>query len=271
MDREPFVEENRALWDEWTGLHVEGGFYDRARFVRDPKDVRIREYELEELGDISGKTLLHLQCHFGLDTLSLARLGASVTGADFSPRGIEEARCLASDCGLDATFVCSDLYELPQRLEGEFDVVYTSRGVLYWLPDIERWAEVVAHFVKPGGTFYILEAHPAFMVFENEGEAEPVVRYPYFNGPEPMTFEVHGSYADPEAELEAEREHGWAHGLGEIVNALVGQGLTICSLREYPFLEWPASFLEERGDGRWHMPADAPGEIPLMFSILAAK
>jgi len=271
MDHRPFLEENRALWDEWAGLHVFSGFYDREGFVRDPSDIRIRDFELEEIGDVSGRTLLHLQCHFGLDTLSFARLGAEVTGADFSPRGIEEARRLAADCGLDAAFVCSDLYDLPQNLQGEFDIVYTSRGVLGWLPDIERWAGVVAHFLKPGGSFYVFESHPTYWVFDNETEPEPRLRYPYFFRTEPTTEEVHGSYAEPEAETGSTREHEWSHGLGEIVNALIGHGLTIRSLREYPFLEWPASFLEERGDGRWHMPADAPGEIPLMFSILAAK
>jgi SAM-dependent methyltransferase len=250
---------------------VSGGNYERDRFVRDPEDVRIPDYELEEIGDVTGKSLLHLQCHFGLDTLSFARLGADVTGADFSPRAIDEAQRLASDCGLDARFVLSDLYDLPRNLDERFDVVYTSRGVIGWLPDIRRWAEVVAHFVRPGGRFYILEAHPTFWVFENEDEPEPVVAYPYFDRPEPITLPVQGSYADRDAELESTVEHGWAHGLGEVVNALIDQGLVIRSLREYPFLEWSASFLVEGEDGRWRMPPDARGEIPLMFSLLATK
>ena len=139
-------------------IHESSEFYDLEAF-RDG-GVRLRDYEIEQVGDVRGKTLLHLQCHFGIDTLSWARLGATVTGADFSPKAIDLATRLAADLGLDARFVESNVYDLPERLEGSFDVVYTSRGVLCWLPDIRGWARVVAHFVKPGGIFFITEAHP---------------------------------------------------------------------------------------------------------------
>lgn len=269
--QQPFIDENKALWDAWTDVHVVGEFYDRDRFVRDPDDIRVNPEEIAEVGDVTGKSLLHLQCHFGLDTLSWARLGATVTGADLSPRGIDEARRLAADAGIDATFVEANLYDLPEVLPGTFDVVYTGIGAIYWLPDIRRWAEVVAHYLAPGGTFFILEGHPTFFVFENEGETEPKVTYPYFHRDEPLTFDVKGSYADPEADVSAEREHGWVHSLGDVVTALIDAGLEIRNLREYPFLLWDASFLEQRDDGRWYLPASQPGEIPLMFSITATK
>lgn len=270
MDHQPFIDENRALWNEWTDVHVTGEFYDRDGFVRDPSDIRLRPEEVEEIGDVTGKSLLHLQCHFGLDTLSWARLGAQVTGADFSERAVDEARRLATDCGLDARFVLSDLYDLPDALEGQFDIVYTSIGALPWIPDLGRWADVVTHFLKPGGTFYVMEGHPSLWIFDGEQD-HPVVTYPYFHRDEPITEKVEGSYADPSAVIETEHEHGWAFGLGELVTLLIERGLTIRSLREYDFLVWPIEFLEEGDDGRWRMPGGSEAEIPLMFSILATR
>jgi SAM-dependent methyltransferase len=265
---------NQRLWDAWTAVHAAGEFYDLAGFRTG--GIRIRPYEIAALGDVTGRTLLHLQCHFGLDTLSWARLGASVTGVDFSPAAIRLARELAADIGVtDARFIESNVYQLPVRLADEFDIVYTSRGVLGWLPDIRGWARVVARFVKPGGRFYISEAHPLIQTFESEGVGprELRLRYPYWEHGDPLIFDVHGSYADRDAELGAEHtEHGWNHGLGEIVTALIDAGLRLDRLEEQPFLEWPADFLVERepGSGVYVLP-DGPGELPLMFSLLASK
>jgi SAM-dependent methyltransferase len=265
---------NQRLWDAWTAVHAAGEFYDLAGFRTG--GIRIRPYEIAALGDVTGRTLLHLQCHFGLDTLSWARLGATVTGVDFSPAAIRLARELAADIGVtDARFIESNVYQLPVRLADEFDIVYTSRGVLGWLPDIRGWARVVARFVKPGGRFYISEAHPLIQTFESEGVGprELRLRYPYWEHGDPLIFDVHGSYADRDAELGAEHtEHGWNHGLGEIVTALIDAGLRLDRLDEQPFLEWPADFLVERepGSGVYVLP-DGPGELPLMFSLLASK
>jgi SAM-dependent methyltransferase len=265
---------NQRLWDAWTAVHAAGEFYDLAGFREG--GIRIRPYEIAALGDVTGKSLLHLQCHFGLDTLSWARLGAIVTGVDFSPAAIRLARELAADIGItDARFSESNVYQLPVRLADAFDIVYTSRGVLGWLPDIRGWARVVARFVRPGGRFYISEAHPVIQVFESEGVGPRELRlqYPYWEHGDPLIFDVHGSYADRDAELGAEHtEHGWDHGLGEIVSALIDAGLRIDRLEEQPFLEWPADFLVERepGSGVYVLP-DGPGELPLMFSLLASK
>lgn len=266
------IRDNKALWEEWTTLHASSAFYDLEGFKRG--GIRLGPEEVAEIGDVAGRDLLHLQCHFGIDTLSWARLGARVTGADFSGRAVELARSLADELGFpDARFVRSDLYDLPSVLEGDFDVVYTSRGVLAWLPDIARWGQVVAHFVRPGGTFYIHEVHPVAQAFVEEGVAPGELRlaYPYWEHAAPLTFPVQGSYADPTAELEATVEHSWDHGLGEIVTALVEAGLRIEALREYPFLDWQLAFLVEGPDGRYRLPEDAPGELPLSFSIRATK
>jgi SAM-dependent methyltransferase len=265
---------NEELWNAWTAVHAAGDFYDLEGFKAG--GVRIRPYEIELLGDVTGRSLLHLQCHFGIDTLSFARLGARVTGADLSPDAIELARMLADELGFpDARFVRSNLYDLPNALDGTFDIVYTSRGVLGWLPDIRAWARVVAHFLAPGGTFFITEAHPVMNVFENEGVAPGELRltYPYWEHREPLTFAVKGSYADPDADVGDLTEHSWDHGLGEIVTALVDAGLRIDKLIEHPFLEWKVDFLveEEAGNDRWVLPPGTSGELPFMFTLLASK
>ena len=263
---------NRSLWDAWTAVHATGDHYDLEGFKAG--GVRLRPYELELIGDVAGKSLLHLQCHFGIDTLSWARLGAVVTGADLSPAAIDLATRLAAELGHpEARFVLSNLYDLPANLDGRFDVVYTSRGVLGWLPDIRAWAGVVAYFVAPGGIFFITEAHPVTNVFENEGVGPGELRlaYPYWEHREPLTFPVKGSYADPTADVGVQTEHSWDHGLGEIVTALIEAGLRIETLVEHPFLDWSTDFLVESEPGRFVLPSDAGGELPLMFSLLARK
>jgi 2-polyprenyl-3-methyl-5-hydroxy-6-metoxy-1,4-benzoquinol methylase len=268
------IRDNEALWDVWTRIHETSDFYDLEGFKAG--GIRLRDDEIEAVGDVRDRSLLHLQCHFGIDTLSWARLGARVTGADFSARAIELAREVAASIGVDdATFIRSDLYDLPSVLDGTFDVVYTSRGVLGWLPDIRRWAQVVAHFVAPGGMFFITEIHPVVQAFENEGVAPGELRltYPYWEHEAPLTFAVSGSYADPAADVGDQTEHGWDHGLGEIVTALIDAGLRIDSLVEHPFLDWSTAFLVEdpSAPGRWILPPGSPGELPLMFSLRATK
>jgi SAM-dependent methyltransferase len=270
-DRNAWLEGNRDLWNTWTPIHEQSAFYDLEGFKRG--GIRLRDYEIEEIGPVKGKELLHLQCHFGMDTLSWARLGARVTGADFSDRGVELARSLAAELGIDARFVVSNVYDLPANLAGEFDIVYTSRGVLGWLPDIRGWAKVVAHFVRPGGIFYITEVHPVIQAFETEGVApgELQLRYPYWEHAKPLTFEVHGSYADPTADVRDMTEYGWNHGLGEVVTALADAGLRIESLREYPFVDWPMEVLVKGADGRYRLPGELDGRLPLFFSLKASK
>jgi ubiquinone/menaquinone biosynthesis C-methylase UbiE len=272
--REEWREANRANWDERVPIHVSGEFYDVASFKGGQE--RLQPFEIDEVGDVSGKDLLHLQCHFGIDTLSWARLGAVVTGVDFSPAAVRLAQELAVDLGFpEARFIESNVYDLPDVLDETFDVVYTSRGVLGWLPDIAAWARVVARYVRPGGRFFITEIHPVAQVFENEGVAPGELRlaYPYWEHAESLVFDVKGSYADPSADVGEQREHGWDHGLGEIVTALIEAGLRIERLEEHPTLGWSADFLVETapGSGSWALPPGTRGELPLSFSLLATR
>ncbi len=261
-------EANRRLWDAWTPTHIASEYYDVDGFKAGHDTLD--EVELAGVGDVTGRTLLHLQCHFGLDTLSWARRGATaVTGVDFSEPAVEFARGLAGELGLPARFILSDVYDAPEHLDGErFDVVFTSYGAISWLPDLGKWAEVVASSLKPGGRFFIAEHHPFIWVFD-EGVAERELKfaYPYF-GREALREEMTGSYADPESGVKTV-SYSWQHGFEEIIGSLVGAGLRIESLREYPFLafKW-FEYMEKGEDGFWRMPADMP-QLPLMFSLTA--
>jgi ubiquinone/menaquinone biosynthesis C-methylase UbiE len=268
-----FLEANRELWDAWTGINAASEFYDVSSFKTGQDGIRLADYERAEIGPIEGRTLLHLQCHFGLDTLSWARLGARVTGADFSPAGIAAARALADELAIPATFVESNIYQLPEVLDGQFDVVYTSRGVLGWLPDIAGWARVAARYVKPGGFLYVTEIHPVAQVFESEGvkPGELKLAYPYWSHQAPLSFAVKGSYADPSAPTDGLVEHGWDHSLGEIVSSVIEAGLRLEFLHEFDFVEWPVEFLVRGEDGRYRLPAGSKGELPLFFSLKASR
>jgi ubiquinone/menaquinone biosynthesis C-methylase UbiE len=264
---------NRELWDAWTKIHVGSQFYDVESFRNGQRPIRIADYERDEVGSVEGRTLLHLQCHFGLDTLSWARLGATVTGVDFSEESIVAARSLAADVGIAATFVRSDVYALPEVLDERFEVVYTSNGVLGWLPDIGAWARVAAGFVRPGGFLYVTEIHPVTQAFETEGVGPGELRlaYPYWSHAQPLRFDVKGSYADRDAPTTGLVEYGWNHSLGEIVSALADAGLRIEFLHEFDFVRWPVDFLVEGDDGRWRLPEGSNGGLPLFFSLKASK
>jgi SAM-dependent methyltransferase len=242
------LESNKVLWDALTGAHVKSAFYDVEGFIAG-KDW-LRPLETEEVGDVHGKSLLHLQCHFGMDTLSWARLGAKVTCVDFSDKAINLARSLSNELGIKAEFICCDIYDLPKKLKSKFDIVYTSGGVLCWLPDLVKWAEIIAHFLKPGGFFYIFEGHPFMMVFDDARDVtEPRVRYSYFHGPEPDKWEPEGDYAEPDAVV-THGSYEWNHRMGDIINSLINAGLRIEFFHEFPmifFKRFP--FMEQDDDG----------------------
>lgn len=260
---------NRALWDNWTALHATSSYYDVEGFKAGKSTLT--PIEIDALGDVAGMSLLHLQCHFGLDTLSWARRGAEVTGVDFSARAIEFARALARELALPARFVQSDIYDLPAALQEEFDVVFTSYGVLYWLPDLPRWAAVAARFLKPGGTFFIVEHHPIAAVFDGSDAGDLRAARPYFRGPEPEQTESYGSYAASSAEFQG-LEYGWMHPLSEVVNAVLAAGLRLTSLHEFPYSDFPRWPGMERGDdGWWHLPDNNRDLVPLLFSLKATK
>ncbi len=266
-----YFDANKELWNNWTGIHSQGDVYGLESFRRGDARGRLKSLELQELGDVQGKSMLHLQCHFGMDTLSWARLGAEVTGADFSEKAIELARSLSAETGIPGRFVLSNVYDLPQALSGQFDVVFTSYGVLGWLPDLHRWGQVIGHFLKPGGTFYIAEVHPFVQTLDDESTDELKVRYPYFMGEKPMRFDVRGSYASPDDDFRGV-EYGWNHTMGQIVDSLIQAGMRIDFLHEHTFCAWQALALMEKGeDGWWRLPAGKRELTPLMFSVKATK
>jgi len=262
------LQANQKLWDQWTIEHEKSSFYDLAGF-RAGKD-RLRSIELSELGDVTGKSLLHLQCHFGLDTLAWARRGAIVTGVDFSEKSIALARSLSQELAIPAQFYCTDIYRLPSVLSGDYDIVFTSYGVLHWLRELRRWGEIIAHFLKPGGIFYIVEDHPFFRVFTTQGESELKVDNPYFFSETPEKVEMAGSYAT-EDQGDMATFYIWNHSLGEVLNALISAGLVIEYLHEFPYAaraKFP--FMEKGSDGWWRLPAQH-GMIPFLFSLQARK
>ena len=266
-----YIAANRALWDVWAELHTgptaDPKIYNSAKFRAG--GVSLNSLEREELGDVAGKSLLHLQCHFGMDTLSWARLGANVTGLDFSPNAITQAEKLRDETGLQGNFVCSSVYDAPDALQGQFDIVYTSYGVIGWLPDLTKWAQFIAHFLRPGGTFYMAEFHPFAYVFDNSGAAENLTfRYPYFHDGAVIAETSQGSYGSSGGHRVLP-EYGWDHSIGELVTALSAAGLRLEFLHEFPFniIRW-FPFMERRADGYWHLTQNEK-MIPLLYSLKA--
>ncbi len=261
----PQLAVNRELWNAWTEINQTSKFYDLDAFRAGRSSLN--PIELEELGDVEGKSLLHLQCHFGLDTLSWARLGARATGIDLSDNSIELARSLAEELSIPARFVRSDVYDVPEVLGDEtFDIVFTSYGVLDWLSDLDRWARVVASRLRPGGVFHIVEFHPAALVLDEEKN----LAYPYFPSSEPMRLVEQGSYADPDADFSHD-SYQWCHSLGEIVTAVASAGLRIEHLHEFsesPYDCFP--FTTEVEPGRAVI-AGLEDKVPLMFSLKAIR
>jgi SAM-dependent methyltransferase len=273
------LELNRRHWDEATAIHTRGNVYGVEDFRAGT--CRLHRVEVEEVGDVAGKSLLHLQCHFGLDTLSWARRGADVTGVDFSAAAIETARRLSAETGVPGRFVCCDLYDLRGVLDGpgRFDVVFTSYGVLNWLPDLGPWGAIAAHYLKPGGFFYIVEAHPSARMFPMDQDLEQAgfLRpwFPYFHDPAGIRWPGEADYADPTA-VHRIGNHEWQHSMADVVNALIGAGLAIEWLHEFPFCAWPVIAgcepVERFGGshGYYGLPASQP-QVPLMFSLRARK
>jgi SAM-dependent methyltransferase len=265
---EIYNQANRRRWNELVPIHARSAFYDVDGF-RAGK-TSLRPIELGELGDVAGKRLLHLQCHFGLDALSWARLGAQVTGVDYSETAILEARALARQTKLPAEFLVADIHELPGLLSGEFDIVYTSYGAICWIGDLEPWARIVAHFLRAKGTFYMVEIHPFADVWDDGPDAEELrVGYSYFHEERPIRVERSGSYADRQAVVENKVSYTWNHSLGDIVSALAGAGLRIEFLHEFPYCICAVlPGMEQRADGWWY--ARDP-RVPFLFSLKAAK
>lgn len=257
---------NRANWEDRVPIHAASRFYDLPGFVAGREELRA--FELDEVGDVTGLELLHLQCHIGTDTLSWVRHGAIVTGLDFSGRAVETARELARRIGVaDAAFVESDVYEAQAALGGRtFDIVYTGLGALPWLPDVVRWARVAASLVKPGGFLYLAEFHPFGDTLDEEAKC---VEYDYFAS-EPTLWDEDFTYTDSERPLESTKSVGFQHTLGSVVSAVAGAGLRLEFLHEYDYTLFPRFTNLEAEHGRYRLPAGRP-RVPLIYSLRAAK
>jgi len=263
---EKYYETNRRRWDELVNIHAKSDEYDLDGFLAGKNSLH--GVELEALGDVEGKSLLHLQCHFGLDTLSWARLGAKVTGVDFSESAIELAKQIAARIGVEAEFICSNVYDLPEVHEGEYDIVFTSVGVLCWLQDIRGWGRIVARFLKPGGVFLLVESHPLMWVLDDEFEGLRI-KYSYWHSDEPLSWEQDGTYADEGAKVTNKKSFEWQHTVGDVLNSLIKAGLRIKEVKEYPHLPWKYVESAEMGlDGYWRIPGD---RLPQMWSVEAVK
>jgi SAM-dependent methyltransferase len=266
-DPDDWVETNRAWWDERAATHEGSRFYDLDRFVEHPD--RLRPYEVEELGDVAGLSLVHLQCHLGTDTLSWATRGARVVGLDFSGPAIDAARRVTSRLGYDdgrAEFVCSDVYDAVDALGGRaFDVVYTGLGALNWLDDLDRWAAVVDALLRPGGRLYVVEFHPFTGVFDDEDLS---LVWDYWDR---GRYPADGSYADLDASFEHNESVERNATIGEVVTAVASRGLVIRALREHDttvYARWP--WLVKEGFDTYRQPAGQP-RLPLVWTLLADK
>ncbi|WP_153916076.1 class I SAM-dependent methyltransferase [Shewanella sp. TC10] len=252
-----YININKHAWNERAKVHFDSSFYDVPSFLAG--NSSLTEIESAELTEVDGKSLLHLQCHFGLDTLSLARLGAKVTGVDLSDAAINKACELANQCRIDAEFVCADVYSYSASSQHSFDIVFTSFGAICWLPSLTQWAQVISDNLKSGGTFYMAEFHPVQDVLDG---------YPYFHKPEPDVV-VEGSYT--EADADEQTMVTWAHSLSEVINALIQAGIRIDAVNEFPFSPYNCfENLIEKQPNQFHSIVKGQS-IPLVFSIKGTK
>ena len=264
---------NRANWDERAPAHAASPDYAVEAFVADPAHISdVVRFDLPRLGDVTGLRGVHLQCHIGTDTISLARLGASMIGLDFSPASVAQARKIAARAGNDVTFVESNVYDAPEVLgAGGFDLVFTGVGALCWLPDVRRWARVVAALLRPGGRLFLREGHPMMWTIDEERDDALVVRYPYFEQAEPTAFDEPGTYVETDAEFVHNETRDWSHGLGEIVTGVLDAGLELTMLQEHDSVPWDALPGRMRGErNEWRL-VDHPERLPLSYTLQAVK
>lgn len=266
---DPHIAANRANWDDRVPIHTASSFYDVDRWLADRRGPRSRE--LEALGDVDGLDLVHLQCHFGLDTLAFARAGASVTGLDFSSTAIAEARALAERASLSqrARFVEADVLHAAEVLAPEiYDIVYVSLGALCWLPSVSRWAHQVAALLRPGGRLYVHDVHPLAWALADD---DLRIEHSCFEEREPFVYDEDVTYTDGDGRLANTRAYEWNHSIGEIVTAVLDRGLHLERLTEHDWTVWPRfPWLVERADHRWEAAAGTP-RVPLSFTMLASR
>lgn len=259
-----YIEVNREAWNKRAALHVDSSFYDMPAFLNGKNSLN--DIELPMLGDVRGKSILHLQCHFGQDSLSLARMGAIVTGVDLSDKAIALAEGLSKQTSLDTRFICSDLFALPEILDEQFDIVFTSYGTIGWLPDIRKWASIVHRYLKPGGRFIMAEFHPVVWMFDNDFKS---IAYKYFQS-SPIIETEQGSYASKDADIQL-TSMTWNHGLAEVINSLLETGLTLTQFHEYDYSPYNCfNHCTEYEPGKYRI-SHLADKIPMVFALEAVK
>lgn len=259
-----YFDANKDGWNKRTAVHKASAFYNLEEFKKGKSSLN--KIELEEVGDVKGKSLLHLQCHFGMDTLSWAREGATVTGVDLSDEAIALARQINEELKLNAHFICCNVYDTAAHVQEQFDIVFTSYGTIGWLPDLKPWAKMIAQKLKPGGFFYIADFHPTLWMLDDDMEK---LTYSYFND-EVIITEQQGSYTDRSAQIKY-TEYGWNHAFTEIFDALLSEGLQIEFLHEFPFSPYNCfNNTEQAADGMWRFKG-MNNKFPMMYSIKAVK
>jgi SAM-dependent methyltransferase len=275
-DYTDYAADNLRQWDERAPAHAASPGYAVDRFLADPAYLSdVVSFDLPRLGDIAGLRGVHLQCHIGTDTVSLARLGARMSGLDFSPAAVAEARRLSDATGAGVDYVVGDVYDAPDLLgRGAFDLVFTGVGALCWLPDVERWAQVVAELLRPGGRLFIREGHPVlWSVDEKQTDGTLLLTYPYVEQDEPDTFDEPGSYVPTEVEFEHNVGHTWNHGIGEIITAVLAAGLELTMFVEHDTVPWNAfdeGAMEQVAPNEWRLVA-RPERLPHTYTLQAVK
>jgi SAM-dependent methyltransferase len=265
---------NRARWDERAAAHAASPGYSRQQFIDDGSFLSaVVRFDVPLLGDIRGLRAVHLQCHIGTDTISLARLGASMTGVDFSPASVVEARRLSDELHAGVEFIEADVHDAVEALDGRaFDLVYTGVGALCWLPSVSRWAAVVAELLAPGGLLFLREYHPMLWSLDEHRTDALVVEYDYFERAEPMVFDEQGTYVETDVQFQSTITHVWNHGLGEIVTALLEAGMELTGLVEHdsvPSNALPGQ-MEQTTGKEWRL-REKPWRLPHSYTLQAVK
>ncbi|MFY8188253.1 MAG: class I SAM-dependent methyltransferase [Flavobacterium sp.] len=259
-----YIEINRQSWNNRTEVHIKSEFYDMEGFMNGKSSLN--EIELSLLNDLQGKSVLHLQCHFGQDTISLSRLGAEVTGVDLSDQAIKKAQQIAIDTHLNTKFVCCDIYDLPNHLDEKFDIVFTSYGTIGWLPDLNKWAKIISSFLKPNGQFVFVEFHPVVWMFDDNFDK---IDYRYFNSGAIIETES-GTYADKSADI-SQSYVMWNHGLSEVINNLIINGLEINSLEEFDYSPYNCFNKTIEFEPKKFRIEHLSNKIPMVYALKATK
>ena len=263
-DSNNYFQINKQTWNNRLQAHLDSEFYDLERFKKGA--TSLNEIELSLLGEIEGKSILHLQCHFGQDSISLARMGAKVTGVDLSDQSILAAEKLTKELNVNAQFICCNIYDLPQHLDEQFDYVFTSYGVLGWLPDLNAWAKLIHHFLKPNGKLILAEFHPVVWMFDDNFTH---VGYNYFNTGALIEQET-GTYADRTADL-AQSYINWNHGLGEVIQSLLANNLNLKYLEEFNYSPYACFKHTNKIDDRKYQIPHIGDKIPMVYALIAEK